>query len=456
MSRLRRLGLRARLATALGAVAVAAVALATLLANRGLDASLTDFARERLQASADHTAALAARFYQREGGWNERVADELRHVAQANQMSLVVIDAAGRHVLAPTGARPADAERASAPVRVGARRVGTVSVASLGSGLLTEEEQDLRSRLDSQHMVAGLLAVALALLAAVLVASSLTRPIRRLTEAARRVERGDLSTRLRGDGGGAEIEQLAHALDRLSRTLEREEELRRATVADVAHELRTPVSGILGRIEAAQDGVLDDERANLESMHTEALRLTRLIEDIGRLADAERPGLLLDRTALDLADVARARAAVYGELFERKQIRFRQQLSPAAMHGDRGRLEQVVDNLLSNALRYTDPDGAVVLSTRRQDADVLLEVADTGHGIPPEDLPHLFTRFWRGERSRSRATGGTGVGLAIASELVRAHGGRIEVDSAVGEGTTMRVTLPAGPEPHAPKTDPIR
>lgn len=220
-------------------------------------------------------------------------------------------------------------------------------------------------------------------------------------------------------GGGEEILQLGHALDRLSRTLEREEELRRETVADVAHEMRTPVSGILTRIEAAQDGVLRDERTNLEAMHTEALRFGRLIADIGSLAEAERPGLLVAKAPLDLAQVARSGADAYRDLFEGKRVRFRQELAPAPVRGDAGRLDQVVDNLLSNALRYTDEGGEVELTTRMDGGEAVLEVSDSGISIAPEDLPHVFTRFWRGERSRSRATGGAGIGLAVVRELVR-------------------------------------
>lgn len=444
MSLLRVLGLRARLAVALSAVAVAAIAVATLLSNRGLEGSLTDFARERLDASAEHTAALAASVYRREGGWNERVVEDLGHVARADELALTIRDSAGRRMVASRG-RGAEAptEHARAPVLVGGTRVGTVSVAPLRGGLLTGEERNLRSSLDRLHLLAALFGVAIALGAAVLVASSLARPIRRLTDAARRIERGELSARFPTGGGGQEIEQLGHALERLSRTLEREEDLRRDTVADISHELRTPVSGILTRIEAAQDGVLVDERANLAAMHTEALRLSRLIRDMGRLAEAERPGLLVAKVPLDLAQVARRRADAYAELFEGKGLRFRYELTPAPVRGDAGRLDQVVENLLSNALRYTDEGGEVELTTRLDGDEAVLEVSDTGIGIAPEDLAHVFTRFWRGERSRSRATGGAGIGLAVVRELVRAHDGRVDVESAPGRGSRLRVTLPA-------------
>jgi signal transduction histidine kinase len=270
---------------------------------------------------------------------------------------------------------------------------------------------------------------------------TLVRPLRRLTETAERMSRGDLGARARA-GGGAELTRLADTFNRLASTLAREDQVRRAAAADIAHELRTPVTGILSRIEAAQDGVMADPAANLEAMHAEALRLSGLIDDVAQLAEAERPDLLLAREPVDLAEVCALRAAAYGGFFEAKGIAFAERHEPARLRGDPRRLEQVVDNLLSNALRYTDPGGRVELRVRREDGRCLLEVQDTGIGISPEDLPHVFERFWRSDRSRSRATGGSGVGLAVVRELVRAHNGLVELRSEVGLGTTARVTLP--------------
>ena len=280
-----------------------------------------------------------------------------------------------------------------------------------------------------------------ALLLAFLLAETLSRPLRRIRDAAQRIEEGDLTARLELSGD-SEMRAVGHALNRLAETLEHEEEIRKASVADLAHEVRTPVSALLSRIEAAQDGVLADEAANLEAMHAETLRLARLLDDLARLAEAERPGLLIEKRALDLAEVGRREADALGPLFATKGVVFATELEPVAVRGDADRLGQVVSNLLSNALRYTAPGGRVDLRVRREDGWAVLEVADTGVGIAPEDLKHVFTRFWRGEKSRSRATGGSGIGLAIVHELVRAHDGRIDVESRPGTGSTFRVSLP--------------
>lgn len=436
MSRLRESGLGARLALALAGVAVVSVALATLLANAGLDSRLRAAARERLDESGRHSAELAAEVYARDGGWTRAGLNELDHLARMNGYRLGLADRTGRRLL--TGIAAGDHTRAT--VRVGAATVGSVEVTPAGGTAVTDQDRHLHSQLDRLHLLAALLALCIAVAAAALLAPRLARPLRRVTEVARRMERGELDRRVAA-GGGREIQQVGHALNRLAETLEREEQIRREAAADVAHELRTPLGGIVSRVEAAQDGVLESDRA-LEAIHTDALRLTRLIEDLGRLADAQRPGLLIDKQPVDLAEIARRQADHYADFFTSKDIAFERQLQPTPVRGDEGRLDQVVDNLLSNALRYTDPGGRVTLGVRPLDGHVELEVSDSGIGIRAEDLPHLFERFWRGDRSRSRETGGAGIGLAIVSELVRAHDGRIEVESKAGQGSTFRMRLP--------------
>jgi signal transduction histidine kinase len=216
--------------------------------------------------------------------------------------------------------------------------------------------------------------------------------------------------------------------------------------------LRTPLAGIVSRIEAAQDGVLADDRANLEAMHAEALRLTRLIEDLGKLAEAQQPGLTLNKQLLDLRELVDERTRIYRDHLSRKAITLQERVGPAQAYGDRGRVMQIVDNLLSNALRYTDKGGTVTIELGQRDDEAVLEVSDTGIGIAGEDLPYIFERFWRGERSRARRTGGAGIGLAIVRELVRAHDGRIDVQSKPGQGSRFTVILPAAAPP-SPRPD---
>lgn len=452
MKALARLGLRARLAIALVGIAVLAVGLATLLANRGLHPRVSAAAEARLDRSAERFAQVAGQLYRQGGRWRQTDLQSLTHLSMMNGLATSLSTPDGTVITSSGGGAMMGDHRmsggphgaqASAPVVVGGRTVGMVAVSPIHGELLTPEEVNLQHSLDRLHLIAGAVSAAAALVVAFLLAQTLSSALRRIRVTARRIEGGELSARvdLTGD---PEVRAVGHALNRLAETLEHEEDVRKQTVADLAHELRTPVNGLLTRIEAAQDGVLDPA-TNLEAMHAEALRLTRLLDDLQKLAEAEQPGLLIEKGPLDLAKVARQEADAFAPRFAGKGIDFRADLEPVGVAGDEGRLSQVVANLLSNALRYTEQGGEVRLAVRRENGSAVLEVGDSGIGIHADDLRHIFKRFWRGEKSRSRATGGAGIGLAIVSELVRAHDGRIDVESAPGRGSTFRVTLSALP-----------
>jgi signal transduction histidine kinase len=440
-----RWGLRARLVVAFVAVALLGTVVTTVYSSVSLTSHLEASARTRLHNSAMHFGDVAA-VVSRNGAWTRQSVETLHHLAQIDFLAVDLYDEAGKLVFShPPSAPVQEGAAATAPVKVGDQKIGTVVVSRDDGRLFTGEEIQLRRQLLNMHLVAGVVSAAIAVLVALYLAVTLSQPLRRIRAGADAMSAGDLDARV-PETGDDEIAAVADALNRLAETLQQEESLRKESVADLAHELRTPVMGILARVEAAQDGVLEDDAANLAAMHDEALRLARLLDDLSALAEAERPGLLLDAEPVDLAAIAGAQTSAFGGAFADKDIVLSTDLEPAVVHGEPRRIEQIVVNLLSNALRYTDAGGSVSVVVRRDEDDALLEVRDTGIGIAPEDLPRVFTRFWRGEKSRSRDTGGAGIGLAIVRELVQAHGGTIAVESVPGDGSVFRVTLPLSSE----------
>jgi anti-anti-sigma factor len=288
---------------------------------------------------------------------------------------------------------------------------------------------------------AGLVAGALALLIALPMALRLAGPLRRLNELAGEVAHGRIADSPTAVGGAREITELGATLEDLGATLRHQEELRGATAADVSHELRGALSGMIGRLEAVQDGLIDRD-VGLRRLAIDARRLGAIIDDVPRLADAQRPGLLVRKHAVDLAAVVRDRVAAHAHRFAVASIELEEAVEPAWVDGDRERLAQVVDNLLSNALRYTDPGGRVLVSLTQTERESVIEVADSGVGIAEAHLAYVFDRFWRAPSARYRATGGSGVGLALVRDLVLAHHGNVEVLSRLGSGSRFRVHLP--------------
>jgi signal transduction histidine kinase len=450
---LRRLGVRGQLIGAMMVLAVASVLVSAVIINRAVDTELRDFARRDLRLSATNAADMAATAYLEAGGWSERPVMALRTIASGHGDEVVVLGEDGQPVVgSPPGASDwAAGERAA--IFVAGRQVGTVVAAHPRDGgadsAAARLDHRLQARMSGLLAEAGLVAGALALLLALIIALHLARPLQRLTEVARRMSSGEIETRAAGSGGGRELTRLAQTMDRLAQALREQDETRRATVADVTHELRGALVGVFSRVEALRHGLVDDEQIALAQIQGDAHRVRRLVDDVDRFAEAQRPGLLVHKRAIDLDGIVHACVAGYADRFRACSISLTHRIAGARVVGDPERLAQVVDNLLSNALRYTDAGGEVAVTLETRGHEAVIAVCDSGIGIGPEHRERIFDRFWRSPEARARVTDGSGVGLALLSELVRAHDGRVAVDSEPGRGTTFSVFLPLGPAPVA-------
>jgi signal transduction histidine kinase len=280
---------------------------------------------------------------------------------------------------------------------------------------------------------------AVALLLTFALSGRILRPVGELTAAAHRMRQGDLDVRVAARGDD-EIARLARAFNEMADRLAQTERVKRQMVSDVAHELRSPVTNLRCGLEAMQDGVVAMDRERIDVLHSETLLLQRLIADLQDLALADAGGLVLDREAVDVADtVRRAMGADPGG----PPIAVSVDADAARVTADRSRLEQMLRNLISNARRHTPEDGQIHVHAGREGRGLRIDVADTGCGIPPEHLPHVFDRFYRADPSRDRATGGAGLGLAIVRRLAEAHGGSAAAHSqGDGRGTTITLWIP--------------
>lgn len=303
--------------------------------------------------------------------------------------------------------------------------------------------------------IAGAAALVLALTvgASVFAGARLVRPLHALTGAAQRMRDGEQpeSVPVSGDD---EVGRLAAAFNDMSAHRARLEEQRKAMVSDVAHELRTPLSNIRGWLEAAQDGLADPDPAFVSSLLEEAVLLQHIIDDLQDLAAADAGVLRLHPESVEIRELLSQVAAAHQARAENAGVTLAVTATAPGpgLRADPVRLRQAVGNLVSNAVRHTPEGGRVTLrayASEEGDGTVLVEVTDTGSGIPPEDLPHVFDRFWRAEKSRSRRTGGSGLGLAIVRKLVEAHGGTVDATSVEGEGSTFVLRLP-GTTPSGP------
>ena len=289
----------------------------------------------------------------------------------------------------------------------------------------------------------GLLAIAIAFLLTFVMSRYILAPVKALINATRHFGKGDFSRRVEAKDKG-EMGELAQSFNSMASDLERTERLRRNMVADVAHELRTPLSNLKGYLEAISDGVIEPDQKTIRSLHEEASTLSRLVDDLQELSLADAGEIKLERQQVDIIGLIKDTAAGMQAKAVARSLALSTNL-PAKLptvNIDAHRIKQVLSNLLENAVAHTDKGGRVMVSAKQREKEIQVSVADTGEGIPAKDLPLIFERFYRVDRSRTRKTGGSGLGLTIAKRLMEAHGGTIEVQSEPGKGSTFTFTIP--------------
>jgi signal transduction histidine kinase len=450
---------RLKLIGALVLTALLAVGGTYLLTTRGVSARFDAFRAQNRQLAAQDLACLLGEYWRANGSWTgvERLFSAQtaifyrgKLVYQRSVLSQYVLLGEEFRVIASAGRTSTEREdwrRMAAqdgiPIEVSGKQVGTLVPLDVAS--LTPLEEDFLASVRRAAFIGGVVALTVAALLGGSLAMQLSAPLRRLIHATERIAQGDLAHRV-AVRTRDEIGRLAHSLNRMAEALERSEKARRNLLADVAHELRTPLTVIRGNLEAMLDGVFPLSPEGVAPVYEETLHLGELVEDLRTLTLAEAGHLPLARVKADLGELVRAAAEAVRPTAAEEGVTIAVETEPN-LHADVDprRIRQVLGNLLSNALRYSPAGGTITVTAARRGNEAWVSVRDQGPGIPPEDLPHMFERFFKTDKSR--AEGGTGLGLAIARELVQAHGGRIWVESP--DGAAFTFALPAlDPDPN--------
>ncbi len=410
-------------------------------------ATVTAYDRLLRERQKEAFITLVTDYYQQHGSWRGLYGRMVVGGGMPSHLvGFMLVDQNGRVVVATRRYQlnqvlPSTAVARGTPVLLAGERIGTV-VEDTPLAVRTLLDEGYLRYTNRALLLAASGAMLLALLLGVWWARSLTRPLRELTEATRALAEGAPAPQVPVRSGD-ELGQLAAAFNRMSADLARATALRRQMTADIAHDLRTPLTVIKGYTEALRDGDLSPSQATFETMYQEAQLLSGLIEDLRTLSLADAGELSLNRRSVAVEELLEQARAAYLPLAQAAGITLVVELPPVlpVLNVDAERLARVLGNLISNALRHTSPGGYITLSASAGRGTVEIQVRDTGEGISPVDLPHIFERFYRGDAARQSGAGESGLGLAIAKSLVEAHGGTLTATSTLGQGATFMITL---------------
>ena len=327
--------------------------------------------------------------------------------------------------------------------------IGYLDVSYYSPYYLNESDFRFLDSLNRILLVVGICAATAAAAAGAVLAKSLSVPLLKVTEITRKISDGDYGARLETENGQTqEIAALSGAVNHMAESLERQETLRRRLTSDVAHELRTPVANVSLNLEMMLDEVWEPTKDRLQSCYEELGRISGIISDLEKLRQMEAENMNLELEPVNLLELAQAVETAFEPDLKKKKLTCEVSGEAAAVMGDQRRLHQVIFNLVSNAVKYSTEGGSIQIRVKQEKHKAVLIVEDQGIGMAEEELPLIFERFYRTDLSRSRKTGGAGIGLAIVKAIVQAHQGTVTVTSKVGCGSRFTVTLPAGEETH--------
>lgn len=327
--------------------------------------------------------------------------------------------------------------------------IGYLDVSYYSPYYLNESDFRFLDSLNRILLVVGICAAVAAAAAGAVLAKSLSVPLLKVTEVTRKISEGDYGARLEtGKRQTQELAELSGAVNHMAESLERQETLRRRLTSDVAHELRTPVANVSLNLEMMLDEVWDPTKDRLQSCYEELGRISGIISDLEKLRQMEDENMDLELEPVDLLELAQAVETAFEPDLKKKKLTCEVSGEAALVLGDQRRLHQVMFNLVSNAVKYSNEGGKIRIRVKQEKHKAVLIVEDQGIGMAEEELPLIFERFYRTDLSRSRKTGGAGIGLAIVKAIVRAHRGTVMVTSKVGCGSRFTVTLPAGERTH--------
>jgi two-component system, OmpR family, sensor histidine kinase BaeS len=456
--------LRTKLTISYVAIAVLCVVLISIFSNLYLEKQFRIYVKNNQERKNLEIVALITHQYEMQQGFNTEALQNIGDSALNNGLIVHVEDAQGNlvwdaleynHSMCQSMMEDIHNNMMSRypnwkgkyvteeyPIMSDFKNVGKVQIGYYGPFYFTEGDLKFINSLNVVFIGVGVLALGLAIVLGNLIARGISKPIKNVISTAQGISKGNFDNKITERSTISEIDSLTGTINNMADILKIQEQLRKRLTADVAHELRTPLTTLQSHLEAMIDGIWEADAARLKSCHDEIIRISRLVGDLEKLARYEGQNIILDKTEFDLVELIKSIAMNFEKEMLDRNISISISKDPVSIFADRDKISQVMINLLSNAIKYSKDGDSVEFDVSQDIKETVIKVKDTGIGIEKEHLHSIFERFYRIDSSRSRITGGSGIGLTITEAIAEAHGGTIEVQSQIGVGTEFTVRLP--------------
>ncbi|AOT69163.1 sensor histidine kinase [Geosporobacter ferrireducens] len=457
-------GLKAKLSLSNIILVTICVALISIFANIFLEEHFIEYIMQNQEHKIEHVVSLIQDQYEENIGWNQKSITKTGINALEQGLIVKVKDDKDNIIWDAVSYDPVQCENILShmsenmnsrypkwqggyvekqyPVYFEQEQVGIVEIGYYGPFYYTDNDLHFIRKINRMLISIGTLSLIFALFVGNYMGNRLITPILRVIRTAQMIAKGYFGDRSREKSNTKEINELIRVINDLAETLENQDRLRKKITADVAHELRTPLATLQSHMDAMIEGIWDINVERLKSCNEEISRLINMVGDLQELAKVEGENLILNKVEFDISELVQKMIMNFDKQFKNKQVEIEFFGDKTMVVADKDKISQVIINLMSNALKYTQTGGMAAIWIHNNDEIISLRIKDSGIGISKEDLPHIFERFYRAEKSRNRLTGGSGIGLAIVKAIVEAHKGTIMVRSNLNQGTEFVITLP--------------
>ena len=456
--------LRTKMSLSYMLVALLMVSLISFLTNFLLEKQFKDYIMKQQEQKNKEVVTLVTQQYKADTGWNRDVIENIGLNALEQGMIIRVRDKSDKiiwdatihnnglcmemisHMAQNMSSRYPNFNGGyvenNYPVKKDFNEIGRVEIGYYGPFYFTDNDLAFINALNTILLAVGVFSLFFALVLGTFMARRLSKPISRVITTARQISKGYFGDRILEKSSTKEIVQLTGTINNLAETLEKQETLRKRMTADVAHELRTPLATLQSHMEALIDGIWKPDVERFRSCHEEIMRMNRMVGDLEKLARFENENVILNKSKFNISELIQKTIDNFEADIQSKNIEVYFDGKEEIASADKDKMSQVFINLISNALKYTQQGGMLAITVKGNEKTFEISFKDNGYGISSEDLPYIFERFYRADKSRNRLTGGSGIGLTIAKAIVEAHKGTITVKSELDKGTEFTVMLP--------------